>query len=284
MDGSPLPAGADVAIASTMQDPNPAKVFDHPLRVRVLVRTTMPTAKGEKIRTVNWGTAGPGFGHWTMDKQYALPGDPGVADRRDAQLLKMAPVTPDAERLGLSIRVSAGGHTIEFQNVALSPRAAADAKADDVNGKAGDAAEAEARVVALEHDAVTITGDLYRLVAAEDYDRAAPLVVPERFPQGKLEKMLELLKLDGVAPERASAGRENVAVITSVIPPRDPARGRSGRWGVALRARPAAEVRPGQPGWRIRDFDFLPDDAAVERYLAGFRKANPDTEDAAVAK
>jgi hypothetical protein len=126
------------------------------------------------------------------------------------------------------------------------------------------------------HMAITTTRDFLSAVGTGDFDRAGKLVLPERFPKDKLQKLKDSLVVEGAKVQEAHLGQEQAAVITDAIPPRQEGGGRTGRWGVSLR-------KQGQ-GWLIRDMDFLPNEQAVERYLAGFRKGEPNAEKVVIAK
>jgi len=122
----------------------------------------------------------------------------------------------------------------------------------------------------------TVTRDFFSALSSRDFDRAGKLVVPERYPTEKLQKLQESLRVEDAKLQEAYAGREQVAVITDAISPRVEGRGRIGRWGISLR-------RQGDV-WLIRDMDFLPDAQAVEKYLAGFRKVEPDAQRLEITK
>ncbi len=122
------------------------------------------------------------------------------------------------------------------------------------------------------HEAVKTTEDFYAAVDAGELDKAEKLTVPKRYPKEKLQKMKDLLRLDQAKVSEAYIGKEQSAIVTDEIAPREEGKGRKGRWGVSLRFVDG--------NWLIRDFDFLPDKEAVEKYLEGFRKMEPNAEKA----
>lgn len=128
----------------------------------------------------------------------------------------------------------------------------------------------------VQHAAVQATEGFYAALAAGKVDRAARLTVPERYPAERLQKMKDALRVDLAKAKEAHVGKAQAVVVTGEVPPREEGRGRKGRWGVTLR-------RDGD-AWLIRDFDFLPDEAAVGRYLDTFRKGEPGAERVEVVK
>jgi hypothetical protein len=122
------------------------------------------------------------------------------------------------------------------------------------------------------HDAVKNTEEFYAAVDAGELDKAEKLTVPKRYPKEKLQKMKDSLRLDEAKVREAYIGKEQSAIVTDEIAPREEGKGRKGRWGVSLRLVDGA--------WLIRDFDFLPNDEAVKKYLEGFRKVEPNAEKA----
>jgi hypothetical protein len=93
---------------------------------------------------------------------------------------------------------------------------------------------------------------------------------PGRYAKDKLQKMKDVLRVGDAKVRDAYVGKEQVVVVTDEIAPREPVRARRGRWGVSLRRVDG--------NWLIRDFDFLPDEAAVAKYLEEFRKVEPNAE------
>lgn len=130
------------------------------------------------------------------------------------------------------------------------------------------------------HAAVKTTEDFYAAVEAGELDKAEKLTVPKRYPKEKLQKMKDFLRLDQAKVSEAYIGKEQSAIVTDEIAPREEGSWRKARWGVSLRLVDG--------NWLIRDFDYLPDKEAVETYLEDFRKAEPNAEKAklgaAVAK
>ncbi len=122
------------------------------------------------------------------------------------------------------------------------------------------------------HEAVKTTQDFYAAVDAGELDKAEKLTVPKRYPKEKLQKMKDSLRVDQAKVREAYIGKEQSAIVTDEIAPREEGKGRKGRWGVSLR------LVDGH--WLIRDFDFLPDKEAVEKYLEGFRKVEPNAKKA----
>ena len=122
------------------------------------------------------------------------------------------------------------------------------------------------------HEAVKATEDFYAAVNAGEWDKAEKLTVPKRYPREKLQKMKDSLRLDQAKVREAYIGKEQSAIVTDEIAPREEGKGRKGRWGVSLRLVDGT--------WLIRDFDFLPDKEAVEKYLQGFRKVEPNAKKA----
>jgi hypothetical protein len=126
------------------------------------------------------------------------------------------------------------------------------------------------------HDVVKTTEDFYAAVDAGEWEKAEKLTVPKRYPKEKLQKMKELLRVDQAKVSEAHIGKEQSAIVTDEIEPREEGKARKGRWGVSLR------LVDGH--WLIRDFDFLPDKKAVDKYLEGFRKVEPNAKKAADGK
>jgi hypothetical protein len=122
------------------------------------------------------------------------------------------------------------------------------------------------------HEAVKTTEDFFAAVNAGELDKAEKLTVPKRYPKEKLQKMKDSLRLDQAKVREAYIGKEQSAIVTDEIAPRQEGKGRKGRWGVSLRRVDGK--------WLIRDFDFLPDKEAVEKYLEGFRKVEPNAKKA----
>ena len=129
------------------------------------------------------------------------------------------------------------------------------------------AAEAEKR-----HAAVKVTEDFYAAVEAGEFGKAQEFTVPDRYPEKKLQKMRESLRLDEAKVHEAYIGKELSAIVTEVITPRDEGKWRKGRWGVSLRLVGGT--------WLIRDFEFLPDEEAVKKYLEEFGEVEPNAEKA----
>lgn len=122
------------------------------------------------------------------------------------------------------------------------------------------------------HEAVKNTEDFYAAVDVGELDKAEKLTVPKRYPKEKLQQMKDLLRFDQAKVREAHIGKEQSAIVTDEIAPREEGKGPKGRWGVSLRLVDGA--------WLIRDFDFLPNDEAVKKYLEEFRKVEPNAEKA----
>lgn len=123
-----------------------------------------------------------------------------------------------------------------------------------------------------EHAAVKTTEDFYAAVEAGELDKAEKLTVPKRYPKETLQKMKDFLRLDQAKVSEAYIGKEQSAIVTDEIAPREEYKAGKGRWGVSLRLVDG--------NWLIRYFDHLPDKEAVEKYLEGFREAEPNAEKA----
>ena len=248
MDGTPLPD----AKFTLPDDPKPNDVNGSPLRVQVLVRTTLPTSDGS-VASVFWTTdAEPGRG-WTMDKTYNTPGG---GQPFDEHLLKIAPARAGKESFELILRVEANGRWAEFRGVAMAAGAKANARVV-IGGPPADrpanhreAAAAFLRAVADDRieDAYSLTTDAYRKGK------------PEGLP--RLRQVLELKDFK-LGEDATSADGRRAAIVTPPLPLRG--RDRTGALGIGL-------VREGDR-WLVRDLDALPDDDASAAFLAKFREA-----------
>jgi hypothetical protein len=125
-----------------------------------------------------------------------------------------------------------------------------------------------------QHPAATTTETFYAAVAAGEFDRALGLTVPNCYSKETLQELKNLLRLEQAKARETHVGSQRAAVITDEIAPHVEGQMRTGRWGVSL-------VKQGK-SWLIRDFDFLPNDKAVAKFLAKFREQEPNA-DLAVA-
>jgi hypothetical protein len=125
------------------------------------------------------------------------------------------------------------------------------------------------------HASIKITEDFYSAVASGEFDKALALT-NGRYPKEKLQKMKDALRVEDAEVQEAHVGKENVAIVTHEIAPRDEKQARKGRWGVSLR------LIDGK--WLIRDFDFLPNDEAVQKWLGEFQKVEPKAEKVVVSE
>jgi hypothetical protein len=123
-----------------------------------------------------------------------------------------------------------------------------------------------------QHPAATTTQNFYAAVAAGEFDRALGLTVPNCYTKETLQELKNLLRLEQAKVRETLVSSQRAAVITGEIAPHVEGQMRSGRWGVSL-------VKRGK-SWLIHDFDFLPNDKAMAKFVAKFREQEPDVDPA----
>ena len=118
-----------------------------------------------------------------------------------------------------------------------------------------------------EHTAVSNVRSFLSALAAGEYDRAQSLTVPGKLKPEGLTRLNEQLRLNQAHISKALVGKEKAAVLTDVIEPKESKQAKSGQWGFSL----------GKVGdrWLIGDIDFFPNERAIEKWLAAYRKVEP---------
>lgn len=123
-------------------------------------------------------------------------------------------------------------------------------------------------VVEARHPIVVVVREFLAVVASGDFKRAIDLGVPKTFTTQGLIGFNQTFLLDQADVAQAWLGTEQSVVVTNMIPTRQ---GSQAAWGFALIATETDQ-------WRIRDAAFLPDQNAIDGYLAAFRGVEPDAE------
>ena len=82
--------------------------------------------------------------------------------------------------------------------------------------------------------------------------------------------MKNRLRVDQAKVRETHVGSQRAAVVTEEIAPHVEGQMRTGCWGVSL-------LKQGKK-WLIDDFDFLPNDKAIAKYLAKFREQEPNAD------
>ena len=115
----------------------------------------------------------------------------------------------------------------------------------------------------VEHEIVTIVREFLMAIDGGDYDRAIELGTPNEFKREGLVKVNEAFDFDKTEITEAFVGYENAAVLTNSIP----GPSSTGQFGYSL--------LKNENRWLIRDVDWLPNNEAVEKWLAGFKGVEP---------
>src|SRR5437868_4392607 len=84
------------------------------------------------------------------------------------------------------------------------------------------------------HPTVKTTEEFYAALDAGEFDKAEKLTSPKRYPKEKLQLMKDLFRVDQVKVLEAYIGKEQSAILTNEIAPRDAAKAEKGRWGISL--------------------------------------------------
>ncbi len=115
-----------------------------------------------------------------------------------------------------------------------------------------------------EHEIVATVREFVKAIDDGEYDHAIGLSTPNEFKREGLVEVNGAFDLAKTEIAEAFAGYENAAVLANPIP------GPSGtvQFGYSL-------TRNGDH-WLIRDVDMLPNNDAVEKWLAGFKGVEPN--------
>lgn len=120
-----------------------------------------------------------------------------------------------------------------------------------------------------EHEVVVIVRDFLNAVDGGDYDRAIGLGTPDEFKREGLIQVNEAFDFAGIGIAEAFVGEKNAAVlIDSVSGPSG-----TGQFGYSL---VTSDNR-----WLVRDVDWLPTNEAVEKWLDGFKRVEPNAKSVA---
>jgi len=115
-----------------------------------------------------------------------------------------------------------------------------------------------------EHEVVSTVREFLKAIDGGDYDRAIGLGTPNEFKREGLVKVNEAFDFDKIEITEAFVGYENAAVLTNpILGPSG-----TGQFGYSL-------LKNGNR-WLIRDVDWLPNNEAVGKWLAGFNGIEPN--------
>ena len=115
-----------------------------------------------------------------------------------------------------------------------------------------------------EHEVVSTVREFLKAIDGGDYDRAIGLGTPNEFKREGLVKVNEAFDFDKTEITEAYVGSKNAAVlINSITGPSG-----TGQFGYSL-------LKNGNR-WLIRDVDWLPNNEAVQKWLAGFEGVEPN--------
>ncbi len=117
-------------------------------------------------------------------------------------------------------------------------------------------------------DPVTVARRLLDALAGGQYDQAAALCTPDKLTARGLAQMCLAFQVDQAAVAQGWAGSKQAVVVTNLVPVKQGAIA-GAMW--TLQLVPAEEGR-----WYICAIECLPDEPAVDKYLATFRVAEPD--------
>ena len=134
-----------------------------------------------------------------------------------------------------------------------------EASADDVEDR-------EAAPDPIEHEAVLVVREFLKAIESGDYDRAIGLGTSGKVKREGLVEVGKSFDWGKADIAEALVGGANAAVLTQRLAASEAAK--PGQFGFHLVS--------DRDRWLIRDVDFLPDDQAVEKWLADFRRLEPD--------
>ena len=118
---------------------------------------------------------------------------------------------------------------------------------------------------AAKDDDARVTAEAFYQAIAEGNDAAAQLISEEgEFPRG-FGRVRETLDLAKGKIDKAWADNKNACAVTTFMP----LKGRDGQGAFGLGLRRAGNR------WIVRDFDWLPDQQAMDKFIAGFRQVAP---------
>ena len=117
-----------------------------------------------------------------------------------------------------------------------------------------------------EHEVISIVREFLKATVGGDYDRAIGLGTPNEFKREGLVKCSEVFELEKAEVIDAYVGNKNAAVLTNSITVQT--RTQTVQFGFSL-------IKNGD-GWLIRDLDQLPNNEAVQQWLAGFQSVEPN--------
>ena len=112
-----------------------------------------------------------------------------------------------------------------------------------------------------EHEVVSVVHEFLKYIENTDYDHAIELGTPGEFTTDGLAREFGDFELSQARVVEAYVGKKHAGVLTDLF---------SVQMGFSL-------IKNGD-GWLIRDTDRLPDDQWVQKWLAGFRRVEPDAE------
>ncbi len=112
-----------------------------------------------------------------------------------------------------------------------------------------------------EHKVVSVVREFLKYIENADYDHAIDLGTPGEFTRDGLAREFGDFELSQARVIEAYVGKKHAGVLTDLF---------SVQMGFSL-------IKNGD-GWLIRDTDRLPDDQWVQKWLAGFRRVEPDAE------
>jgi RNA polymerase sigma-70 factor (ECF subfamily) len=118
----------------------------------------------------------------------------------------------------------------------------------------------------VSHEIVSIVRQFLEAIAVGDYDLAIGLGTPGEFNREGLAQVNQAFDFQNLRITEAYLGRENAAVLTNPIP----VDGRTIQIGCSL--------CKSDDCWLIRDVDMLPNGAAADNWLSGFRGVEPAAE------
>jgi hypothetical protein len=151
-----------------------------------------------------------------------------------------------------------------------APTARAPSRAPQVSQKAAAVALQPAVVInpAEAKDPVGAARLFLQAIATAQYDGAVALCVPGKFTAQGFRGMALTFQMDKASLGQAWAGGKVAAVVTGFVPTKQ---------GTVAGAVWGLKLVPAEGGhWSIRDVDFLPNQQAVDKYLAAFREGEPD--------
>jgi len=121
------------------------------------------------------------------------------------------------------------------------------------------------RSALTEHEVVSTVREFLTAIDGGDYDRAIGLGIANEFKREGLVKVNEAFELEKAEVIKAYVGNKNAAVLTNAIPTQTPVQ--TVQFGYSL--------VENSDRWLIRDVDLLPNNKAVQQWLAGFKSVEP---------